>query len=183
MPGSSIPIVGKSFTVEAFAAYVGGLQLDSWKPSFVVLHNTAEPTLADWHHVSGARRMAGLADFYGSVQKWHAGPHLFIADDLVWAFSDLRHPGVHSPSWNKVSWGVEMVGDFATEPFNSGAGANVRDNAVAALAILHIKAGLDSATMKIHKEDPLTTHDCPGKHVVKADFVKRLHDEIVRRRK
>lgn len=178
---SSIPIVGKAFTPDQFEVYVRGLQLDSWKPSFVVLHNTAEPKLRDWHSVSGQRRMAGLASYYAGL-RWHAGPHLFIADDLIWVFSDLRHPGVHSPSWNHVAWGVEMVGDYNVEAFDSGAGAKVRDNAVAALAILHAKANLDSASMKIHKEDPLTTHDCPGRHVSKADMIKRIHDEIVRRR-
>lgn len=178
---AKIPIVGRPFTEAGFAAYVAALVLGVWKPRFVVLHNTAVPRLDEWHKSSGPARMSSLAQYYAS-KGWHAGPHLFIADDSIWVFSDLRQPGVHSPSWNKVAWGVEMVGDFASEPFDSGAGAMVRDNAVAAVAVLSMKAGLDSSSMRLHKEDKRTDHDCPGRYVIKADVIKRVHDEIVRRR-
>jgi SH3 domain-containing protein len=69
---------------------------------------------------------------------------------------------------------MEMVGDYTTESFDSGPGANVRDNAVAACAILHARLGLDPHTLRLHKEDKRTDHDCPGKHVDKADFIRRV---------
>src|SRR5712692_11270909 len=55
-------------------------------------------------------------------------PHLFVADDLIWVFTPLTVSGVHSPSWNSITWGVEMVGNFDTEDFQDGPGAAVRKN-------------------------------------------------------
>jgi len=62
--------------------------------------------------------------------KWSGGPHVFVADDLLWAFTPLTVPGVHSPSWNDVSRGVELVGDYSTEQIVPG----LKANAISALA-------------------------------------------------
>lgn len=161
------PIVGLGFDADAFELYVQGVTLAGWKPTFIVVHNTAEPTFADWHHVSGDARMHGLANYYRYDQQWSAGPHLFVADDLIWAFTPLNVPGVHSPSWNSVSWGVELVGDYSVEPF----GDDVKANAIAALATLHRLARWKEPRIRFHKEDPRTTHKgCPGLNVVKAEL-------------
>jgi hypothetical protein len=170
-------IVGKGFKPQEFEGYVGTLLFSAWRPQFVVLHNTAAPTLAHWHSIPGEQRMRNLSDFYQNVQKWSAGPHLFVADDLIWAFTPLTVPGVHSPSWNSIAWGVEMVGDYNAEPF----GDAVRDNVVSALTTLHAALGLDPASLKLHKEDPKTTHDCPGRNVSKADIILRVQDGLAAR--
>jgi hypothetical protein len=167
-------IVGKGFTPTDFERYVSSLQFGVWRPQFVVLHNTASPRLSQWHSVPGIQRMKNLEDFYKNNQQWSAGPHLFIADDLIWAFTPLTTSGVHSPSWNSISWGVEMVGDYNVEPFSP----LVQNNAVAALTTLHTVLGLDPQTLRLHKEDPKTTHDCPGKHVNKADMINRILSQI-----
>jgi hypothetical protein len=175
-------IVGKGFTASEFETYVHGIELGEWKPEFIVLHNTSEPRISQWHTTPGAQRMINLQSYYRDQQGWSAGPHLFVADDLIWVFTPLTVPGVHAPSWNEVSWGVEMVGEYEDEPFDFGSGAVVRDNAVSALATLSVKAGLDSHSLRLHKEDPRTTHkECPGKNVDKADMIQRVHDEIGRR--
>jgi hypothetical protein len=106
-----------------------------------VLHNTQIPTFDEWHRISGERRMAGLATYYRDERHWSAGPHLFVADDLIWAFTPLNVPGVHSPSWNGVSWGVELVGDYDREPF----GDDVKRNGMEAMAALHRLAGWSGA--------------------------------------
>jgi hypothetical protein len=160
------PIVGLGFDTAAFAGYMAGVKLTDWKPSFIVVHNTAEPTFAEWHHVSGDARMHALANYYRYDQKWSAGPHLFVADDLIWTFTPLNVPGVHSPSWNAISWGVELVGDYSVEPF----GDDVKANGLAALASLHRLAGWTEPRIRLHKEDPKTTHNCPGRNVVKAEL-------------
>ncbi len=172
-------IVGKPFSPLAFEAYVAGLHWLSWKPEFLVLHNTGAPTLAQWHEVDGHTRMQNLQHYYRDTLHWSGGPHIFAADDFIWAFTPLTVPGVHSPSWNAVSRGIEMVGDFTKEAFDS----RVRDNTVSALATLHIALGIDSHTLKFHKMDPKTSHkDCPGDHVVYSDMVQRVHAEIARRK-
>lgn len=165
-------IVGRSFTADAFPAYVASISFPAWRPQFVVLHNTASPKLSEWHSVPGEVRMRNLESFYKNDQKWSAGPHLFVADDLIWVFTPLNVSGVHSPSWNAISWGVEMVGDYSIEPF----GGAVRSNVLKALSTLHAALGLDPNILRLHKEDPRTTHICPGSNVVKAEIIQGVHD-------
>jgi hypothetical protein len=168
-------IVGKGFKADDFATYVAGLSFTTWRPSFVVLHNTAVPTFAQWHSVPGEQRMQNLQSFYRDTQKWSGGPHLFIADDFIWVFTPLTIPGVHSPSWNNVAWGVELVGDYATEVMTDG----VRANAISALTTLHGALGLDPSKLRLHREDPLTTHICPGSSVSKSDFIAAVTAQLV----
>jgi N-acetylmuramoyl-L-alanine amidase len=167
-------IVGRGFTAEQFKDYVGTLSFSDWRPQFVVLHNTSEPRLSQWHSTAGEIRMRNLEDYYKG-QGWSAGPHLFVADDLIWVFTPLTTSGVHSPSWNGISWGVEMVGEYEEEPFSP----DVRDNTVNALATLHAWRGIDPQTLHFHKEDPKTTHkECPGKNVNKADMIQRVQEQM-----
>lgn len=167
-------IVGKSFTAADFADYVSTITFSAWRPQFVVLHNTAIPKLAEWHKVPGEQRMKGLEHYYRDIQHWSAGPHLFVADDLIWAFTPLNTPGVHSPSWNSIAWGVELVGDYATEALPS----TVRNNAISALASLHALVGIDPNTLRLHKEDPRTTHNCPGKNIIKQEFIDGIFEQL-----
>jgi len=167
-------IIGKGFTPENFRGYVSTLSFPVWRPQFVVLHNTSDPKLADWHTTPGKTRMKNLEHYYRDLQGWSAGPHLFVADDLIWVFTPLNVPGVHSPSWNAISWGVEIVGDYVSEPFRS----DVRDNTLSALSTLHAMLGLDPDTLRFHKEDPKTTHVCPGKNVIKGDIITGIHEKM-----
>jgi hypothetical protein len=168
-------IIGRGFRPQEFKDYVGTLSFSDWRPQFVVLHNTSEPRLSQWHSTPGETRMANLEDYYKNQQGWSAGPHLFVADDLIWVFTPLTTSGVHSPSWNGLTWGVEMVGEYEEEPF----GPAVRENTVDALAILHAWRGIDPQTLRFHKEDPKTTHkECPGKNVDKADMIQRVENRM-----
>jgi hypothetical protein len=177
MPGWK-GIVGNGFTSDEFKKYVSGLTFANWRPSFVVLHNTEVPTFKQWHEASGETRMKGFESYYRDTQGWSAGPHLFIADDLIWVFTPLTVPGVHSPSWNNVAWGVELVGDYAIEQIT----AALKSNAILALATLHGAVGLDPSTIRLHREDPKTTHLCPGSNISKAEFIAlvtaELHDQF-----
>jgi hypothetical protein len=83
-----------------------------------------------------------------------------VADDLIRISPPLNIPGVNAASWNAISWGVELVGDYSIETF----GPAVQANPVAALAFLHALAGINPDTLKLHKEDPKTTYkDCPSR--------------------
>lgn len=60
MPGWK-GIVGTSYTAEEFDVYCHQLQWTAWRPSFLVVHNTASPTLAQRstgfkkHHIKNSR--------------------------------------------------------------------------------------------------------------------------------
>jgi len=74
-----------------------------------------------------------------------------------------------------------MLGNYATEPFKTGRGLQVRKNAVSAMATLCGILGLDPLTIRLHKEDPLTTHDCPENRVVKLEVLNDVQSLIVER--
>jgi len=177
------PIVGKSFTPAKFDDYVHTLQWTAWRPSFIVLHNTAVPALKDRPNGFNAQSMKDFVSYYRDEQKWSAGPHLFVDDSNIWVFTPLTTPGVHSPSWNNVSLGVEMLGNYDTDAFASGRGLQVRKNAGAAMATLCSVLGFQPGPtiIRLHKEDKLTTHKCPGKNVIKQKVIDEVNALILDR--
>lgn len=171
-------IVGKNFDPAAFDAYLHGLAWTAWRPSFIVLHNTGAPSLAQRPQGLTLQHIKNLEVYYRDQQHWKAGPHLFIDDWQIWVFTPLTVSGVHSPSWNKVALGVEMLGNYEVEDFASGRGLKVKNNAVSAVASLSAVLGLDPDKMKLHKEDLATNHNCPGKNVSKSKFIREVHELI-----
>ena len=166
-------IINKRFSPTEFSDYVEHVLLNAWTPRMIVLHNTAEPTLAERPNGFNSGSVEDLHHYYefeAEGSGWSGGPHLFVDQNGIWVFNPLDRKGVHSPSWNRVAWGIEMLGDFAKEAFDTGDGKKVQDNAVAALAVLFRKLGIKTISddvFKLHKEDPLTTHACPGANVHK----------------
>lgn len=162
------PIVGRKFDSDEFRDYVNSLILPGmFTPQFIVLHNTQIPNLAQWHDVSMEKRINGLVSWYRDECEWSAGPHLFVADDGIWVFTPLTSAGVHSPSWNKVAWGVELVGDYDNEPL----GDDVRIYGMDALDILHRAMKWTMPQLRLHRDDPLTTHrGCPGRNIVREEW-------------
>lgn len=185
-------IVGRLYSPAEFELAVRAVHFGAWRPSFIVVHNTSAPDLATWHRwqarnppIKDEQWARNLVGYYRDQMKWSAGPHLFITPAGILAFTPLNVPGVHSPAWNSISWGVETVGEFEREPFDGAS----RDNLVSALATLHELAGLSPLPYAIghhglhfHKEDPITTHkSCPGRNMVKAELVERVVAEIEKR--
>lgn len=168
-----------------FTTYVNSLKWTGWRPHFCVLHNTGSPTLKQWMATPGgeSQRIKNLAHYYRDQNGWSSGPHGFATPSGIFLGTPLVTSGTHSPSWNTLSIGLEMAGDYDTEPF----GAAVQDHAVHFMAVVHAALGLNPTDFKLgvrglhfHREDPLTTHKhCPGKNVVKSDFVKRVQDAIL----
>lgn len=145
----------------------------------MVLHNTASPTLSDRPKGFTRQHITNLETFYRDTKGWNAGPHLFVDDRQIWVFTPLTMSGVHSPSWNKLALGVEMLGDYAAESFSDGRGLSVRKNAVCAISTLCAVLGLNPDTMKLHKEDPITKHNCPGKNVDKNEFIAEVKAKLL----
>jgi hypothetical protein len=174
-------IVKRSFSAADFDAYCHELHWMAWRPSFIVLHNTAAPSLAQRPNGLTEQHIENLEVFYRDQQKWSAGPHLFIDDKQIWVFTSLIVSGVHSPSWNKAAFGIEMLGNYESEAFDSGRGLAVRRNTIAAMATLNAVVGLDPKKMRLHREDQLTTHACPGKNVRKLEVIQQVQDLMIER--
>jgi hypothetical protein len=181
VPAAWKGIVGTSFSAEDFDSYCHTLQWMAWRPSFIVLHNTATPGLAQRPSGLTKLHIANLECYYRDRKCWRAGPHLFVDDRQIWVFTPLTMSGVHSPSWNKVALGLEMLGDYEKEPFDTGRGLEVRRNAVAAMATLCAILGLEPNTMRLHGEDPLTDHACPGRNVNKGEVISEVQALIAKR--
>lgn len=170
--------LGCQLDQEQFAAYVAAIKPGDmeFNPKKVIIHNTAAPTYKQWTESPiYPNRMNGLTGWYRDKQKWMAGPHLFVDTTGYWLFTPLWKQGTHSPSFNSSAWGMEMVGDYEKEAFDKGPGAKIRDNATFATAVLlqHLGLQVTAKTVVFHHEDPKTTHACPGKNVVKEDFLIR----------
>jgi hypothetical protein len=166
--------LGQRLTIQEFAAYVQPMLLGpAFKPRFIVIHNTATPNHSQWASHDVVDREKNMTADYRDRQKWAGGPHLFVDWTGIWLFTPLWKQGTHSPSWNKDAWGIEMVGDYAKESFTEGDGGKVRILAATATAILlrKLKLQANNTTVRLHKEDPATNHDCPGKNVSKPDFL------------
>ena len=177
-----LPTENIFFTEEAFAVYVKNKVYDElhrakhWHPSLIVLHNTYIPSIAMRPSGFSKQDMVDLDRYYGE-KGWTAGPAAFVDQNGIWVFSGFLKPGVHSPSWNSISWGIEQLGDFDHDPYKSGDGAKIRSHVVAMLAILSIAGDipLDSETLRLHKEDKHTTHDhCPGSACKKDDVLAEV---------
>ena len=172
---------GHPYTQTTWAAHVASIPKSHMGfVRIIVLHNSGSPTLKQWKSSKEQQRIFNLRDYYKGM-GWHQGPHAFIDDEHIWGFSPLTAAGVHASCFNHFSLGLEMALDAATEPFDSGDGAKVRDNAVFALATLYNHLGLHpdhfvygKQGLHFHKNCVADHHDCPGKHVDYADMVKRV---------
>lgn len=169
------PIVRKAFDLSQLKIYINSLSFQNWKPSLIVWHNTALPTITQWEKSyqqdlsnglePGITRINSLENYFKGM-GWSAGPHAFVYKDKVWAFTPFNHKGTHSPSWNGISIGIEMIADFDKEDDDSGIGLLIKNNTIALTAMLCEKLNLNPETaIKLHKEDKRTTHDCPGHNI------------------
>ena len=174
-----------AYTRDTWAAHVNSLTWTQFspttpKPIGITLHNTYRPTLAEWVESGPAhdQRILGLQKYYEGM-GWHAGPHGFASRHFITGFTPLTEWGIHSTCFNHTHIGLEMAGDYSTEPFDSGDGALVRDNAVFAIATLMMKLGLTPEhNLVFHKDCPADHHDCPGKLVLKPDIIARVRAEM-----
>lgn len=153
------------------------------KPSFVsffVVHNTGAPyTLAS---VGGRTRMKNLENYYKNEKRWRGGPPLFVmGDGLVYAGSPIHLQSVHSPSWNKISIGIEAEGDFdGTHKVDIGEGKKVWDSMAWVFAELLEWFGWPASDkyIRLHREDAATTHACPGFLVTKPWFISKVQGQM-----
>src|SRR5262245_43647438 len=163
-------------SIDDFKTYLRGLDyVNGWRPSGIVQHNTASPTLEQWWTSSTPpeQRMENMISYYRDDCGWSAGPHAFIDGQDIWVLTDFNVSGVHSPSWNGTRLGIEMVGDYDTESDETGMGAKVMEMTVALFGECCMFFGWEpnNDIIKQHKEDPQTDHDCPGANVVKQEFL------------
>ena len=168
-------IDGRVMAEGEFVTYIEGLAMPEPLPTRVFLHHTWKPTRESWN---GASTIYAMKRYYeqqrwrdlgGKLREgWTAGPHLFVADDGIWLFSDIRYDGVGVLGHNTGTRHLEMVGNYDDE-LPSGA---TLQNTIAALGILHVKLGLDIANLNFHRD--FSSKTCPGRAVTKAWIIPQV---------
>lgn len=176
----AIPFVGKRMTRLEFTEYLDSLKFSSFNPTFVTLHHTASPTLAQRPNGFSSQHLRNLLHYYQNTLGWNGAPHVFVDDqgDGIIVFQRMDRRGVHAASFNSKSWGVEMLGYYDTESFDTGRGHIVRDNAMQALAIMCKRLHVNADTIKFHRDDPKTSKTCPGTKVKKSYVVNAVQEII-----
>lgn len=157
-------IDGRQFTIEQAREHVGSIDLKPWRPSGIMIHNTGAPNLAQWMSYPVDKRIQNLKRYYEGL-GWRSGPHFFVDPAHIIPFTPMHQKGTHSPSFNGTHLGIECVGDYDRDDDDKGPGQDMKRNLVALLAMLHERLGIDPGKLAMHKDDPRTTHDCPGRHL------------------
>ena len=176
-----------AYTRAEWQAHVNGTEWTDFssvtkRPLGVTLHNTWRPQISEWSETDPGRLRAllGLKAYYEGM-GWHAGPHGFVSRTVINGFSPIALWGIHSTCFNHTHLGFEMVGNYSKggEPFDSGDGALVRDNAVFAIAVVMLKLDLTpEKNIVFHKDCTRDHHDCPGDGVGKTDMIQRIRAEM-----
>ena len=189
---------GKPYTRAELAAHINACDFSRWKrkdgtigrPTFITLHNTSSPDIRLWMSWSPQKRQQYIRNMqpYYEGKGWRAGPHFFVPpqDDIcAFGFSDLMAAGTHASCFNDHSIGIEMVGEFDNERFDTGPGAQVADNAIYLMALLHNKIGItplpyayNQHGLHFHVECQHDNHHCPGSFVRKPDVVARVQAKM-----
>ncbi len=134
-----------------------------------VLHHTYRPVQSQWR---GIRSVKAIARFY-QLKGWTAGPHLFIcvgapnpADDGIFQMTPLNLRGIHAAQFNKTHWGIEVVGDYDTQPWPT----TLRDVVEQTVTELFRWRGVTPTNFTLlgHR-DTGSLKTCPGRMVNIAD--------------
>jgi hypothetical protein len=170
-----IKIDGRVMTADEFAAFVETKYFGPVSPNRIFLHHTWRPTRDEW---KGKQTLLAIkrnyeeytwTDSQGRVHEgWTAGPHLFVADDGIWLFTDLARDGIGVKGQNQLSLHLEMVGNY-DERLPDGP---TLTNTVAALGALFNRLGLDPQDLLFHRD--YSYKSCPGNKVSKEWIIPQI---------
>ncbi len=158
---------GLGFTRDEFKKWLANSPKPSWV-QFMVSHNTAAPYIKP--PVKPSTRIQNLGAYYKNL-GWSTGPNIIVILDKVYIGTPWGYPGTNSPGFNGKGLGVEVEGDYRTGHHDPKTGDGLVAWNTAAWVFAETLAWLglpvDGTHLKLHKEDPKTTHDCPGNLVTK----------------
>ena len=142
-------IVNKKLSIKEFEKYVAKKDFGTLPPTFLVIHHTYRPTVKTWN---GSRTIQGLKTFYED-KGWSAGPHLFIAEDGIWLFTDMYDVGIHAGAGNGTlksgySIGIEVVGNYDNKVWEG----ETYKNTVGAIKALQEKLNIPDKEIMFHRD-------------------------------
>lgn len=173
--------VGRVWSTSSFKDYLNTLKTPPWC-SAICIHHTAFPDLAMRPKGFTIEHIENIRFGYINEKKWSAGPHFFTDEDQIFGMTPPTTRGVHAASFNSMSIGIEMLGDFddADDP-KSGRGMDVVETTAAATKILldWLKLPASKNTILFHRDDPKTKKTCPGKKIDKDWFINLVNKKQI----
>lgn len=163
--------IKKPFTIEGLKDYLQTLNFSKWKPSLIVVHHCAAPSLAQRPQGFIQQHMENLEDYYEDDLGWSGTPHIFTDEDQAWVFNPLTEPGTHAKSFNSTGIGIEMLGNYDVEDPWTGRGKQVLTFTAQVVKLLLDFFNLPIEAVKFHRDDPKTTKTCPGEKISKPIFL------------
>ena len=164
-------IVNKKLSLKEFGKYVNDKDFGSLPPTFIVLHHTYVPTVKTWN---GQTTINGLKKYYEG-KGWTAAPHLFIAEDGIWLFTDMYDVGIHAGAGNGTlktgySIGIEVVGNYDNKVWEG----ETYKNTVGAIKILQEKLGIPDKEIAFHRD--FSSKSCPGWAITKDWVLNQINN-------
>lgn len=163
-------ILNKSKTLEEFKKYIKGKNFQPNNPYRLIIHHTWKPTEKDWN---GQTTIDGLKKYYEN-KGWSAGPHIFIAPDGIWLFTDMKYQGIHAGEGNYRSIGIEVVGNYDGAKWSG----KIKEQAIGVIKALVDELKIKDENLCFHRD--FSSKTCPGSAIKKEWILERLHKpEIV----
>lgn len=161
-------------TVADFTAYLATVPPPAWLKA-ITFHHTAAPTRTQW---IGLQHVVNLGVYYRDVQGWPSGPNLFLAaatvHDGIYQGTPILHQGTHAGPCNSSHLGIEIVGNYSTEPWPTP----VSDLVYGVMVALCRWANLPAGKVVGHRECMPGHTACPGTkidpNVVRFEMTRRL---------
>lgn len=175
--------VGRVWTPATLREYLTTVKPPAWAKA-IVLHHTAAPSLAQRPDGFLAEHLKNIQHFYSKTLGWSTGPHLFVDDDQIWGMCPLTKYGIHAAKFNRMSLGIEVLGDYDRESNKTGRGLACWQTCAATTSLLldWLKLPANEQTVLFHREDPTAFKTCPGTKLDKPwvlDLIKKADPKPV----
>ncbi|OGH90754.1 MAG: hypothetical protein A2507_00915 [Candidatus Magasanikbacteria bacterium RIFOXYD12_FULL_33_17] len=157
-------IVNQKLNRSQFTSYANSKNYGSLPPNKLVIHHTWSPSKEEWN---GQNTVLGLKHYYEGL-GWSAGPHLFVAEDGIWLFSDMSRDGIHAGSGNHLSIGIEVVGDYDNQVWCG----ETKTNTLHSINTLLKKLNIPDSEIHFHRD--YSKKSCPGNAITKQWVLTEL---------
>ena len=157
-------ILNKKLNFDEFKDYIKGKSFKPNNPNKCILHHTWKPTQKDW---KGETTIQGLKKYYEGL-GWNSAPHIFIAPDGIWLFTDMNTQGIHAGEGNYRSIGIEVVGNY-----DGAKWTGLREQTLGVIDALLNELNLGTDAIHFHRKYN-TSKSCPGS----AISIKWVKDKL-----
>jgi len=160
-------ILKKLLTLDEFKKYIKGKDFYPNRPNKLIIHHTWKPVQSTWN---GAKTIDGLKKYYEG-KGWSNGPHIFVAPDGIWLFTDMKQQGIHAGDGNYRSIGIEVVGNYDGAKWTG----SIKRNALGVIDSLMKELDLDYLDLYPHRFYN-KTKTCPGKAIAMKWIEEKIRD-------